>query len=429
MDLQMLPAVTYSFIVSYDHACFVFFTISHFHCIYKRFINEFILKEIEMYDKIPENRPVRGLAARISVCTHPRNGGHQETLARSGNASNTLRSVRSVGCGKNCCRLSYDIPRNYGDWQYFKRLLIKKDIGRYPVSEVYDISPVLPVPAMNGGWISGQRTRTAALAVSAALESEEDFDRLAPLSLRHPKPNAGANYTVALGDAMTVRINPLGSFSAATICLQAAWLRGMEPMMMDMISTPRSAASWKPQPGRAQPPGRWDSPGFPNTESAMLMSDPLRPGGNENQPQRLLDTRKFQNSTRSALKCSRVHCLAKTDFRAFRRGLLWLLRSLTINSADLALPNLKLLTCSAWTDLPTLVDKAAPLHHVAAQGFSTKQFAAEIQRTGGSTFRLSLPGGPPRTSNADGHRPPPWWTDLCDIVRWPRSRQPFSEPA
>lgn len=404
-----------------------------------------------MYDKTPEKEIalVRGLAARISEYARtPEMAAIRKRWRDSVEMRPNTPPVwcNPVGCWKELLppeSLACRTPELRELEEYFKRLLIKKDIGDdTPVSDVYDISPVLlSVPANE--WGLDIRTEKLDADGSAwrylpALESEEDFDRLAIPRYHYDIPETERRrelYQSLLGDAMTVRINPLGSyFSAATICLQAAWLRGMEPMMMDMILDPGLVRRLMATISRgvlnrldAVESSPWL---FPNTESAMLMSDPLRPGGNEKISLKDCwihgNSQEFDQVSPEMFE-EFLFAWQKPIFERFGAVCYGCCENLT-HKLDpiLALPNLKLLTCSAWTDLPTLVDKAGGRccimwRHKASDvvcPHDLKQFAADIKeqadQLSGCHYQVvlrelqTLMGHPGRLRE---------WTDLCrDIV-------------
>jgi len=259
--------------------------------------------------------------------------------------------------------------------EYFKKLLIKRAIGDDTwVHPRYDIAPVFEVePANRWGFdiqVEKLGEEGSAWRYLPALKEAADFDRLTIPRYRFD-PAATARrkerYEALLGGAMPVRVNALGAyFSVATICVEAAMLRGMEPLMMDMISEPELVHRLMTvmMRGVMNQLDALEASGllFPNIDSAMLSSDPLR--ANPEKKYTLKDcwihgnSQEFDQVSPQMFEEFLLN-YQKPIFERFGAVCYGCCENLTRKlDAVLEIPNLKLLTCSAWTDLDTLVDKA-----------------------------------------------------------------------
>ena len=258
---------------------------------------------------------------------------------------------------------------------FFRKQLIKNEIGDDTIIHpFYEISPVFDVMPENRWGIDIRREMLdetgSAWRYLPSLITESDFDRLQiPVYRYNPEKTREKLelYRNILGENFKVRINPLGSyFSVATICLEAAMLRGLEPMMMDMILQPKLVHRLMKviHDGVMNQLDAIEASGllFPNIDSAMLSSDPLRV--NHSGKFTLADCWIHGNSQELDQVSPEMFeefllNYQKNIFARFGAVCYGCCENLT-KKLDMVLriPNLKLLTCSAWTDMQTLVDKA-----------------------------------------------------------------------
>ncbi len=258
---------------------------------------------------------------------------------------------------------------------YFKRLLIKYEIDDdTPVNPFYDLSPVIEVTPANIWGIDIRQEKLDAAGSAwrylPALNTPEDFDRLVVPHYRYDREATTARYETGrdiLDGIMPVRMNPFGPyFSVGTICWGAAMLRGLEPLMLDMIDAPELVHRLMQTmtDGVMNQLDCLETSGlvFPNINSAMLLSDPLRdnPAG----PYTLQDCWIHGNSQEfdqvgPAMFEEFLLNYQKSIFSRFGAVCYGCCENLTRKlDMVLAIPNLRLLSCSAWTDLPLLVQKA-----------------------------------------------------------------------
>lgn len=334
-----------------------------------------------VHDESDEKKMIRELAAEVSEWSrspemqHIRKRWADSTEKRSYDRPPVW--CNPVGCWKELLPddlLVCHVPELREMEIYFKRLLIKREIGDDTlVSPIYDIAPVAEATPANE-WGLDIRLEKLDAEGSAwryvpSLNEEADFDRLTV-----PRYHCNAEATrikrdraeELLGDAMPVRINALGPyFSAATICVKAAMLRGLEPMMMDMICEPELVHRLMTvmRQGVMNHLDALEASGylFPNIDSPMLCSGPLR----ENHTGRYTlsdcwihgNSQEFDQVSPEMFEEFLLN-YQKPIFARFGAVCYGCCENLTRKlDAVLSIPNLKLLTCSAWTDLRTLVEK------------------------------------------------------------------------
>lgn len=259
----------------------------------------------------------------------------------------------------------------------FKKLLVKETIGDDTPMQDYVTVPLrFRVEPENTWGVDVLRERVdgpgTAWRYKPALVNDADFDRLT-VPRYTPDPAATREAVLLheeiLAGTLAVRTGPAADVSA-TLCTAAADLRGMEPLMMDMIESPalvhrlmgvlRDGVLAKMDALAAA------GPLLPNNDGPMFLSDPLRPGhagpldfrdcwihGNSQEfdpvgPDMFEEfLLAYQNPIFARFGAVSYGCCEN------------LTRKLDL---VLAIPNLKLLTCSAWTDLATLVAKNAGRH-------------------------------------------------------------------
>jgi len=257
---------------------------------------------------------------------------------------------------------------------YLKRLLIKNEIGDdTPINSYYRMNACFKVTPVNIWGLDVVREELgangSAWRYKPALISEADFARLVVPGFtvdRTATEAARAERVAILGATLPVQVSPIiGFYSGGTLCQPAADLRGMEPMMFDMIESPKLAHRLMDIVCRGEL-ARLDAIAesgdiLPNTDGAMFLSDPLRE--NDTGPYDLRDCWIHGNSQEFDMVGPEMFDeflleYQKKVFARFGAVCYGCCENLTrkIDSV-LKIPNLRLLTCSAWTDLPTLVDK------------------------------------------------------------------------
>jgi len=256
-----------------------------------------------------------------------------------------------------------------------KRVLIKAEIGDdTPINDTYMVESVLDVAPANTWGVDILRERLdaagAAWRYRPALETAADFGRLVVPAYRFNQEATAAacdRRREVLEDALAVVTSPIaGYYSGGTLCLPAAELRGMEPLMLDMIEAPELVHKLMDILCRgelarldaAEASGRI----LPNTDSAMFLSEPVR--DNNSGVYDLRDCWVHGNSQEldpvgPSMFAEFLLEYQKRVFERFGAVCYGCCENLTRKlDAVLEIPNLRLLTCSAWTDMPTLVEKA-----------------------------------------------------------------------
>lgn len=273
----------------------------------------------------------------------------------------------SLVCGDPVCR-EIEV--------YCKRLLIKHAIGDdTPINDYYMVNHVFDVSPANTWGVDIEREAVSdggvgtAWRYKPALKCREDFDRLVVPQYRINRlatEEALSQRADILGDALPVRGSPItGYYSGGTLCQPAADLRGMEPLMMDMIDEPDLAHRLMQVVLDAQR-NKLDAietaGGIrPNNDTAMFLSDPLHEHSNGHHT--LQDCWIHGNSQEFDMVGPDMFAeflldYQKQVFSRFGAVCYGCCENLT-QKLDLVLeiPNLRLITCSAWTDIPTMVDK------------------------------------------------------------------------
>ncbi len=257
---------------------------------------------------------------------------------------------------------------------HFKRLLIKDAIGDdTPVNEYFMVNAVFDVSPANtwGLDIECEKTETKgdAWRYKPALRCAADFARLVVPRYqinRAATEAARARLADILGEAMPVRVSPItGYYSGATLCQPAVGLRGMEQILIDMAESPELVHRLLETVCRGEM-ARLDAIELaggilPNTDCAMFLSDPLRENVSGNFD--LRDCWGHGNSQEfdtvgPAMFNEFLLDYQKRLFLRFGAVGYGCCENLTRKLDHvLTIPNLRLLTCSAWTDLSVLVDK------------------------------------------------------------------------
>ncbi len=262
----------------------------------------------------------------------------------------------------------------------FKKLMIKREIDDdTPVNDYFKSTMIFDVTPDNIWGVDIVResleAEGSAWQYKSALQTADDFDRLCVPEYHYNQQKtaaATAQFEEVLSGVMQVRLVPFGGyFSIATICSAAANLRGMEQMMMDMMLEPELVhrlmnVIYK---GAMRFLDAVETAGkiVPNNDEAMFQSDPLRPGITENDYS-LKDCWIAGNSQEldqvsPAMFEEFLLDYQKKIFARFGAVSYGCCENLT-NKMDpvLAIPNLKIMVCSAWTNLDKLIAKVGTKH-------------------------------------------------------------------
>jgi hypothetical protein len=183
---------------------------------------------------------------------------------------------------------------------------------------------------------------------------------------------ATARLEEVLSGVMPVRLVPFGGyFSIATICQPAADLRGMEQMMMDMVLEPELVHRLMNvfYEGAMRFLDAVEEAGkiVPNNDEAMLLSDPLL-GGDGEKDYSLKDCWIAGNSQEldqvsPAMFEEFLLDYQKKIFARFGAVSYGCCENLTEKMEPvLAIPNLRIMVCSAWTNLDKLISKVGKKH-------------------------------------------------------------------
>ncbi len=260
--------------------------------------------------------------------------------------------------------------------EYLKRILVKEVIGDdTPVNGYYMVNTLFAVTPENVWGVDIRHESSGAEGgawrYQPALATPADFDKLVVPAYQVDAAATAERrdrLTGVLGDTMPVRVSPItGYYSGGTICYPAAELRGMEGMMMDAVDSPELLhrlidTVLRGEMARLDAIEQSGVEILPNTDTPMLCSDPVRPGNPG--PFSLEDCWIHGNSQEfdqvsPAMFEEFLLNYQKTLFARFGAVCYGCCENLTRKlDAVLTVPNLRLITCSAWTDLPTLVEKA-----------------------------------------------------------------------
>lgn len=285
-----------------------------------------------------------------------------------GNASwDEIMPPQELVCRDPLCRELED---------YFKRILVKDVIGDdSPVNDYFMFNTIFRVTPENYWGLDIHHESLnrvgSAWRYSPALKTPEDFDRLQIPSFEVDR-EATQNRRECLNDIfegiMPVKSSPVTGYnSIGTLCSPVAQLRGLEDMLIDMIDEPElvhrlTNTILQGEMALLDTIEREKVPIIPNNDTPMFFGEALRPGRQE--PFSLKDCWVHGNSQEfdpvsPAMFEEFLLTYQKTLFARFGAVCYGCCENLTQKlDMVLTIPNLKLLTCSAWTDMPTLVRKA-----------------------------------------------------------------------
>lgn len=173
---------------------------------------------------------------------------------------------------------------------HFRQTLLRRDIDDdHPVYKYFKLSPVIELSQNPPYGFEPKRhsldEEGAAWGYESALQTSADFDRLVVPRYKFNSRKTSElleRHCELLNDIMEVKVSAInGYFNMATVCTQAADLRGMEQMMMDMILEPHLmhhlvqiiTAGVMNYLDAIEDSGMI----FPNIDEPMFLSDPLRP--------------------------------------------------------------------------------------------------------------------------------------------------------
>ena len=254
----------------------------------------------------------------------------------------------------------------------FRRMLIKADIGdddlleeRFPVAAVLDCDPAntwgVDIKRESPGETGG------AWRYDPPLKTEADFDKLKLPSYTYNAAKTQEHLSRAddlLGDILPVKLTcgpPLHSI----LCNQAAYLRGLGPMMMDMATDPalmhRLMAHLRD--GVLQATRQAEATGLlsPNNTGPMTCSDPFGP---EPVDGRLTCKNLWIMS--NSQECEQVSPAMWEEFLLdYQRPILDMFGMAGYGCCEnlthkiegvLTIPNLRIFVSSAWTDLDKVIE-------------------------------------------------------------------------
>jgi len=324
---------------------------------------------------------IRGLAERVAeVAREPRMAAIKKRWADV----NALRKpdrapvwCRPVGCWKEIitdAMLECTEPWLRNLERSLLKTLHKRDIDDdEPVEEHLSVGAVIKTEPANIWGVDIGRHQSSeaggAWGYDPPLKTADDLDKLQLPDFSYCEDETlqrKARLEDLLGGIMPVRLTaapPLG----ATLGTAAAELRGLEPMMMDMIAEPelmhRLMAHLRDATLRGM--DQLEATGLitPNNNGAMTYSDPIGETG-----------------TTGTFTCKHLWCMANSQefdqvspamweefCLAYQRPIFERFGLVGYGCCEnlthkidgvLSIPNLRILVCSAWTDLGTVLERA-----------------------------------------------------------------------
>ena len=263
---------------------------------------------------------------------------------------------------------------------YFRQTLLRRDIDDdHPVYDYIKVNVAIDeTPDPPYGFEYKRHSldeEGSAWGYETALQTASDFDRLVvPQYKFNPKKTAETLelYNSLLGDIMEIKPTAVnGFFSIATVCTQAANLRGMEQMMMDMLLEPQLIHRLMRviTDGVMNYLDAVEDSGiiFPNTDEPMLMSDPLRPAPKDGK-YTLKDCWCAGNSqefdqVNPEMTQEFLIDYQNRIFERFGAVCYGCCENLTKKIDQvLTVPNLRVFVSSAWSDLSKIVEEAGNKH-------------------------------------------------------------------
>jgi hypothetical protein len=264
---------------------------------------------------------------------------------------------------------------------YFRQQLLRRDIDDdHPVYEYFKVNAVIDENPDPPYGFAPQRHSLddagSAWGYESALETEDDFKRLTVPQYKFNKEKSAGifeKHAALLDGIMETRLTAInGFFSIATICTQAADLRGMEQMMMDMMLQPELIHHLMQviSQGVMNYLDAIEASGliFPNIDEPMFLSDPLRPPPADGK-YTLKDcwcagnSQEFDPVSPDMMQEFLVDYQNRI-FERFGATCYGCCENLT-NKIDqvLTVPNLRVFVSSAWSDLAKIVERTDPDKH------------------------------------------------------------------
>ena len=285
---------------------------------------------------------------------------------------------RPVGCWAELLPEDYltcDDKYLRGIERGFRRILIKHEIGDdTPVSQCFDVSAAFDVDPANRWGVDIRRheapTAGGAWLFDPPLKTVADFDKLRIATWTYNEERTQRNLARAeelLGDILPVGLtcDPHGAGSA-TICSPAASLRGLTEMMMDTIAEPkllhRLMAFLRDWLLSAMEQVAATGLMTRNNTGPMTCSDPFGP---ESEDGKLThknmwchgNSQEFDQISPEMWKEFLLE-YQMPIFKKFGYVHYGCCENLTHKIDDvLSIPNLRIFTCSAWTDLDVVLDR------------------------------------------------------------------------
>lgn len=264
---------------------------------------------------------------------------------------------------------------------YFRQTLLRRDIDDdHPVYKYFKVNAVInESPNPPYGFEPKRHSldeEGSAWGYETALQTEDDFKRLTVPQYKFNKEKTAEIFeeTAALLDGiMETKVTAVnGFFSIATVCTQAANLRGMEQMMMDMILEPHLMHHLVQviTAGVMNYLDAIEESGliFPNIDEPMLLSDPLRPEPTDGK-YTLKDcwcagnSQEFDQVNPEMTQEFLIDYQNKI-FERFGAVCYGCCENLTKKIDQvLTVPNLRVFVSSAWSDLAKIVERTDPDKH------------------------------------------------------------------
>ena len=289
---------------------------------------------------------------------------------------------RPVGCWKEI--ITDDMLKCTEPWlrqlEYqFLQTIHKRDIDDdQPVEDYFALSAVFDCEPKNTWGVDigrhGSSEEGGAWAYDPSLKTADDLDKLQVPTFTYCQEETQVRKTRLedlLGDILPVKVTA-GPFLSATLGTSAADLRGLEQMMMDMIDEPefmhRLMAYLRDATLSAL--DQLEATGLitPNNTGPMTCSAPIGEiGGGDNKVNCgnlwcMTDSQEFDQVSPAMWQ---EFCLnyQKPILERFGLVVYGCCENLT-HKVDgvLAIPNLRIFTCSAWTDLTTVLEKIGRDH-------------------------------------------------------------------
>ncbi len=332
-----------------------------------------------------ERDEVRRLAARVAeIARAPR----QAAIRKRWHDVNELRRpdrppvwCRPVGAWQELLPESSLVCRDKelrGLERQFRMALIKEEIGDdTPVSAFLDVAARWKIdpPTLWGMEIGRHKPaeKGGAWLYDAPLKSASDVEKLAVPRFvfdREATDRALAAAEASVGDIQPPRLRVSPPLSA-TLGTYAAELRGLTPLLMDMADEPEQVhrLMGRLQQGCLAGLDAAEGTGLlsPNNDEPMTCSEafgPAHPGGRLGLDNQwcMANSQEF-DPVSPAMWEEFLLDYQKPILARFGRVAYGCCENLTRKiDGVLAIPNLRIFVCSAWTDLPTVVERVGGRH-------------------------------------------------------------------